>query len=601
MARHLSLIKDCLQCFEPGLQPSFLEIDSVNTEKLLQQIVEKNNDIIFVHESCRFVGSVDTCSLEYEKNNRKHSVPIFFIGKKNHCNYKKLSDVLSASADRKRVLIFEKPGNFSPFLRKDSNKKTLHVISCSDKKTGLSLIAKTHPDIIIIDVEATNLDAFSLCRKLRHSRNFAKTPILLISSFSESSIVENILEKGASDYIFKPCENAELLQKIKFHLKIENTTKEKILVVDDCMVTLTLLTDILEEQGYEVSTAKSGTEGLEKAFRNPPDLITTDYLMPEMDGWAFCCKLNQHPETKNIPTIMISAKKSEIDFRKARVLRVEDYITKPINPVRLIDSVRYALLRSKRDKQTQKLLEIDKEFVISRSIQQNFMPPPDYDIEDCLKIRAAWSPARQLGGDFYWFNAAKKKTDDIILAIADVSGKGMSSALIASAAQSCLQSVSKFTISPAELLSHLNMFLFESPNMDRFITCFLARINFIKKTINYSSAGHQRMLFYQASTKTILELSSSNLPCGLEQDEIFEEKSISYEKGDHLILYTDGLVDARNPQNEFYSFEKLHQKLLNLFLTNADKKTEIIFHDVIAFSRELPQTDDITLLIAELL
>ncbi|MEE9115711.1 MAG: response regulator [Thermoplasmata archaeon] len=116
--------------------------------------------------------------------------------------------------------------------------------------------------------------------------------------------------------------------------------KKKIVVVDDEQNILDLVGMILEAEGFTVSKALNGTEGIKMAQEEHPDLVLLDIMMPEMDGWVVYRKLKEDSKTKDIPVAMLTVKAQAIDKEMALdVIGVEDYITKPFTPDELVERV----------------------------------------------------------------------------------------------------------------------------------------------------------------------------------------------------------------------------------------------------------------------
>jgi diguanylate cyclase (GGDEF)-like protein len=131
--------------------------------------------------------------------------------------------------------------------------------------------------------------------------------------------------------------------------QVEVTNKPKILVVDDMPINITILDKILNPE-YEILSAASGKEALEMAYRQIPDLILLDVVMPEMDGFEVCKKLKHDDKTKDIPVIFISANTQEEDESRGFEAGVVDYITKPVRATIVKARVRLQLeLKSARD------------------------------------------------------------------------------------------------------------------------------------------------------------------------------------------------------------------------------------------------------------
>ena len=144
----------------------------------------------------------------------------------------------------------------------------------------------------------------------------------------------------------------------------------KILVVDDYAENVELVQELLITNGYEVTTAYSGEEALQKITREIPDLMLLDIMMPQMDGYQVCEELRKDERTKDIPIIFVTAKTEVKDWTHAIFnVGVNSYITKPINPKKLLDKVKSVLrmkqsrdeLRKTREKLSKTIGESEEE------------------------------------------------------------------------------------------------------------------------------------------------------------------------------------------------------------------------------------------------
>ncbi len=119
--------------------------------------------------------------------------------------------------------------------------------------------------------------------------------------------------------------------------------KSKILVVDDTLDSLKLLSDLLKAEGYEVHSAISGELAIESAISNPTELVLLDILMPGMDGFEVCRRLRAE---SNVPVVMLTVRSDEADIVKALDIGADDYVTKPFSPKELVARLRAVLRRS---------------------------------------------------------------------------------------------------------------------------------------------------------------------------------------------------------------------------------------------------------------
>jgi DNA-binding response OmpR family regulator len=119
--------------------------------------------------------------------------------------------------------------------------------------------------------------------------------------------------------------------------------KNKILLIDDDPTLLDLLSQFLQESGYEIFSAANGTLGLKLAYNERPDLVLLDVMMPGMDGWEICARLREMTE---VPIVMVTAKSSEADKLRGFRLGIDDYVTKPFSFAELVARVQAVLARA---------------------------------------------------------------------------------------------------------------------------------------------------------------------------------------------------------------------------------------------------------------
>ncbi|MEA2042255.1 MAG: response regulator [Bacteroidota bacterium] len=124
--------------------------------------------------------------------------------------------------------------------------------------------------------------------------------------------------------------------------------KKKILIIDDFEPLLDEIVEFLEFEGFQVSAAVNGSEGVQKALENPPDLVLCDIAMPKMDGYDVLESFNKIPHLATIPFVFLTAKAQVEDFKKGLQLGVDDYITKPVEMDRLIMTIHQRLEKNKK-------------------------------------------------------------------------------------------------------------------------------------------------------------------------------------------------------------------------------------------------------------
>jgi serine phosphatase RsbU (regulator of sigma subunit) len=239
---------------------------------------------------------------------------------------------------------------------------------------------------------------------------------------------------------------------------------------------------------------------------------------------------------------------------------------------------------------------IEQELWLARSIQQALLPK-DMPLLDGWQFTPYYQPAREVGGDFYDF--FELEDGRVGVAVGDATGKGMPAALAVSATSSMLRAVAQAlgSSSPGEVLSRVNETLVARIPANMFVTCFYAILDPKSATLSYANAGHD--LPYLQRNGDAEELRARGMPLGLMPGMGYEEKQIVLERNDSALLYSDGLVEAHDPQGEMFGFPRLRA----LIAEHADGERSLgdfLLEELYSFVGEgWEQEDDITLLTLE--
>lgn len=238
---------------------------------------------------------------------------------------------------------------------------------------------------------------------------------------------------------------------------------------------------------------------------------------------------------------------------------------------------------------------IDHELQLTRNIQLSLIPVTEPNL-DSFNVSADHLPAEEVSGDFYDFiEINKEKT---LVVAADASGKGLPACMIITMARSILRSIAMRFVNLEELLLELNDNLFKNTEASRFVTMGLCLIDIKNNTVECARAGHTEFLYKNPRGECRM-LAPEGPAIGLLPNDlglVFETFSFVFDSGCSLLIYTDGVTEALNIDNEEFGLEKL------LEIWESDHGTpeqtiKSILEKVKEFSTEMPQTDDQTLLI----
>lgn len=235
---------------------------------------------------------------------------------------------------------------------------------------------------------------------------------------------------------------------------------------------------------------------------------------------------------------------------------------------------------------------LEAELDLASRIQSHLLPdsPPSMPGMD---IAAVSLPCRAVGGDFYDF--IKLNTVQTGLVIADVCGKSVSGALLMATARSSLRVHAEHIMEPADLVGRLNHSLVRGTHPEEFVTLLYGVINTEERTLTYTNAGHNPGLLYRGDA--LLQLRTGGVVCGVVEAATYEQETLKLESGDVLVLYTDGLNEARSGSNEMFGLERLHSIVREHRAKSTADLIQRIVGAVQQFTRPREQSDDLTLLL----
>ena len=375
--------------------------------------------------------------------------------------------------------------------------------------------------------------------------------------------------------------------------------KRTILLVDDTPANIQVAHSILKDD-YKLRIATNGAKALELTKAAPmPDLILLDVMMPEMDGYEVCALLKADPETHDIPVIFLTGKTEAEDETRGFEVGAVDYIHKPFSPSVVKARVRtHLMLREAREQLSRQLLEINNELEMARQIQLSILPSAVPAIHG-LDIAARYVPMSAVAGDFYDFIVVDDKHLGIL--IADVSGHGLSAALIASMIQVALAGQSAHASDPVRVLAGLNLALCGKFQRN-FVTAAYVYVDLEKLLISYAGAGHPPMLLWSDSAGTVEEVAENGLVLGQFPEAHYHSVQLPVGAGDRAVLYTDGIMEARNPSQEQFGVGRFKQFLQSNRNLAVGQFADVLLDELWRWSELVigqGQGDDITVLVID--
>jgi sigma-B regulation protein RsbU (phosphoserine phosphatase) len=268
-------------------------------------------------------------------------------------------------------------------------------------------------------------------------------------------------------------------------------------------------------------------------------------------------------------------------------------------PTDLAALVRAALelaITSARDHATQ--ARAAEELAIGRRIQRSLLPRRFPEVPG-WRFAADYQPARDVGGDLYdVFRVRGARVETVALLIADVTGKGVPAALQMADTKALLHAAADNASGPADALARVNRILCLERRSSLFVTAALAQVEVGTGTVRLASAGHEAP-FVVRTDGGVETLAASGPLLGPFADASYEQGTRSIEPGEVVVLYTDGVTEARNPEGAFYGEPRLRGLLGTLAGATAEDLRRAVVDDVGAFRAGADAHDDLTILVAE--
>ena len=241
--------------------------------------------------------------------------------------------------------------------------------------------------------------------------------------------------------------------------------------------------------------------------------------------------------------------------------------------------------------------QLETELELTQSVQKTLLPQEIPNIPN-LEIAAFNRPAQIVGGDYFDFIKIGKGTH--CLAIADVAGHGVSASLYMASIQAMLHSVGPVNHSPAEVLRQIDKLFIHNIRFNTFVTFFIGVYDPAAKTLTYSNAGHNPPLVLQErknGKESIVWLNPTGAAIGLVEEAEFGEKSFAFQEGDLLVMYTDGVTEAVNKQDEMFGSKRLAAITQQLQQSTPVDVIQGIRAGLEEFSGGKPFADDITVVV----
>ncbi|HXX64321.1 MAG TPA: PP2C family protein-serine/threonine phosphatase [Bacteroidota bacterium] len=247
---------------------------------------------------------------------------------------------------------------------------------------------------------------------------------------------------------------------------------------------------------------------------------------------------------------------------------------------------------------------LQTELKLAHDVQVSLMPKADPSIAG-FDIAGASIPAANVGGDLFDYARLGGGADGEVFGISvfDVSGKGMQAAMSAVFTCGAIASEAAQTSSPAEMLTRLNRSIFVHSRRGHFVAFLLGAIDGERRTLTFANAGQTKPLLRTSAGLRWLEPPGVRFPLGMKEDSVYEQCTLSLQRGDIVFMLTDGFTEAMNLQEEVFGSERIENIVRNGDISSLSSREIIdrLVASVRSYAGEAPQHDDMTIVVVKAL
>jgi sigma-B regulation protein RsbU (phosphoserine phosphatase) len=374
---------------------------------------------------------------------------------------------------------------------------------------------------------------------------------------------------------------------------VKDLSDSRVLIVDDVKANVDVLVQTLRGR-YKLGVALDGAAALRSIEKTPPDLVLLDIMMPPgIDGYEVCRRLRAAEATRELPIMFLSSLEDVKDKTRGFEVGANDYVTKPFEILEVQARVR-SLLKAKSYADAVKEAAA-RDLRIAREIQMGILPAdvPARIRGTGLDVYALLEPAQDVGGDLY--DVLRLDDRRVMVTVGDVSGKGIPAALFMGVTTTLLRALARQYATPEEILSRVNDELLEQNPRMMFVTLQSLIIDTATRQVLCASAGHHSAVLLSDGKPPRQAVRPSGRVAGVMPDNPIEPETLQLDPGDTLVLFTDGVSEAFDKDEQLFGEERLLAHLAEAPGRTAQETTMNVLAAVRAHASGAKQSDDITI------
>jgi phosphoserine phosphatase RsbU/P len=349
------------------------------------------------------------------------------------------------------------------------------------------------------------------------------------------------------------------------------------LIADDQPDVLAALRLLLKGAGYQTEAADSPTAILNAIKQEKFDLVLMDlnYARDTTSGKEGLDLIERIQALDHDLPIVVMTAWATVDLAvESMRLGVRDFVQKPWDNSRLLRKLRTQIEQGQmRRREHSREYQLKIELNEAREIQRELMPRRMPNLPG-FSLASAWQPARDVSGDY--LAAFKLNDSHAALCVADVAGKGFPAALLMSNMQATLQSLASENMAPSELCVKLNRIMCGNTPLQKFVTCFYGDLDVSNRRLTFTNAGHNPPMLMRSSGECV-RLDEGGPVIGAFCESRYSQQEIQLRAGDKLLLFTDGVTEARDASGDEFGEHRLQECLRSYRGAGAaDLRTRIL-------------------------
>ncbi|MHC4550846.1 MAG: SpoIIE family protein phosphatase [Planctomycetota bacterium] len=514
-----------------------------------------------------------------------------------------------------RILLIEDDRRAARALCRDLEQERYEVVVAGDGEAGLAAAAAGGFELILLAVTVPRPGGFEVLKRLRTRAD--ATPVILLSARGGERERVCGLRLGADDYLTKPCARAELLACI--HARA--AAARRIAVLADAIAATSRSQDLPDALAALLRRARELT-GAERALV----LLAENGGPPRVAATSGC---------ERAPRYCTSVVRQVLDSGQAQAMLGTDGDWEPGNGTSVVelrlrrvlcaplqsggrilgalyadsrvrvegfgraDLTLFESLASQCGLAVEKAHKhrLERELHAAGTVQQAMLPQPAV-AGAAVEVAGLSRPCVEAGGDY--LDYLPRGGHRLALAMGDAAGHGVAAALCMSAARSLVRAFLPRVDDPAGVLAEVNRDLARDMAHGTFMSLFLGEIDTYSGALRYASAGHGAALIYRAATRCVEELEPTGAALGLLRETTYRVARVrALGPGDLLLLFTDGVSEARSPDRALFGMARVKRLLVELHRESVTRILEGLEHAVMQFTQGDAPRDDLSLLVVK--